>query len=79
VALLEAGVQGDNGPPTDALRALFVAWATERTPERQRHEARFVEMVLELDRSLNAAQRAAAVERAKDYAEDFRALARRSP
>jgi hypothetical protein len=77
VALLDRGVRDDGAPlPAEELRALFVAWGLERTPERRRRDEQFVQLLLGLDRSLSAAQRARVVERLSGYAEDARALAR---
>jgi hypothetical protein len=76
VALLDRGVREDSAPPVDALRALFIAWGIERTPERRRREEQFVQLLLELDRSLTTGQRARVVERLTGYAEDARALSR---
>ena len=76
VALLDQGVRDDSAPPADELRSLFVAWGLERTPERRRRDEHFAQLLLGLDRSLSAAQRARVVERLAGYAADARALAR---
>ena len=76
VALLDQGVRDDSAPPADELRSLFVAWGLERTAERRRRDEHFAQLLLGLDRSLSAAQRARVVERLTGYAADARALAR---
>lgn len=76
VAMVNRAVQTDSGPPPDQLRALFLGWGLERTPERRRHEEAFVQLLLRLDGSLTASQRARVVERLTAYAEDARVLAR---
>jgi hypothetical protein len=76
VTLLDRAVREDSAAPVDALRALFIAWGLEKTPERRRRDERFVELLLELDRCLTPAQRARVVERLTRYAEDARVLAR---
>jgi hypothetical protein len=76
VALLERGVREDSPPPAEELRSLFVAWGLERTPERRRRDEQFAQLLLGLDRSLTAAQRARVVERLTGYAADARHLAR---
>jgi Family of unknown function (DUF6279) len=76
VALLDRGVRNDSPPPAEELRALLVAWALERTPERRRRDELFTQLLLGLDRSLTAAQRARVVERLTGYAADARTLAR---
>jgi Family of unknown function (DUF6279) len=76
VALLERGVREDSPPPAEELRSLFVAWGLERTPERRRRDEQFAQLLLGLDRSLTATQRARVVERLTGYAADARALAR---
>ncbi len=77
VALLDRGVRDDSAPPpADELRSLFLAWGLERTPERRRRDEQFAQLLLGLDRTLTAAQRARVVERLTGYAEDARVLAR---
>src|SRR5262245_10099241 len=76
VALLNRTVQDDSAAPSDALRSLFIAWGLERTPERRVRDEQFVQLILGLDRSLDARQRTRVAERLAGYAEDARVLAR---
>lgn len=76
IGLLDHMVEVESAPRIQDLRAVLLAWGLERTPERRRREEHFVQLVLDLDRSLTATQRAHAVERLAAYAEDARALAR---
>jgi hypothetical protein len=76
MALLDQDDGGANGPNPKRLRAFFVAWEAERHAARREYNARFVQFMLELDRTLTPAQRAHAIERLRGYAEDARQLAR---
>lgn len=63
------------------LKPWALAWETSRAPvyaaaQRQVRE-RYVELLLEIDRSLSPEQREKAVARMRDYAETFAALSRR--
>lgn len=62
----------------EQLRAFFVEWEAERSVERRAYHARFVNLILELDRTLTASQRAHAIGRLGRYAEDCRQLSRAS-
>ncbi len=79
VTLLDRSVQDDAASPTEGLRSLFLAWGLERTPEQRLRDEQFVQLVLGLDRSLDANQRARVVQRLAGYAEDARVLARGNP
>ncbi len=63
------------------LRAYLVEWERHRSPEYERAarqwEGVLVQLLLDLDRTLSPKQRARAVQRMLDYAEDFRVLARK--
>lgn len=76
VHLLDRVVELESPPRVEDLRAALLAWGLERTPERRQREEHFVRLVLDLDRSLSATQRAHAVRRLGAYAEDARVLAR---
>ena len=65
-----------SGPTPERLRAFLVAWEGDRGAERRDYQARFVQLIVDLDRSLTATQRARAVERLNRYAEDLRVLSR---
>jgi hypothetical protein len=75
VEMLGRAVQADSPPRPADLQALFLAWGLGRTPEARGREEHFVQLLLDLDRSLTAAQRAQVVERLTGYAQDARALA----
>lgn len=64
------------------LTDIFTHPAAHRTPEFNaalaRWEADFIDLVLDLDRTLSAAQRAHALRRMQRYAEDFEALSSQS-
>lgn len=72
VTLLDRSVQDDTAAPAEGLRALFLAWGLERTSGRRLRDEQFVQLVLGLDRSLDASQRARVVQRLAGYAEDAR-------
>ena len=76
VALLvrDDGSARDTNPAQ--LRSFFVEWEAERSRAERADHARFVEMMLELDRTLTASQRAHAVARLERYIEDCRHLSR---
>ena len=77
LALLERNdAPAKNGPTPERLRAFFVAWESERTAERRDYQARFAQLIVDLDRTLTATQRAHAVQRLNRYAEDLRFLSR---
>jgi hypothetical protein len=76
VALLDQDDGATTGPIAKRLRAFFVAWEAERHAAHREYHARFVQFMLELDRTLTPAQRAHAIERLRGYAEDARQLAR---
>ena len=64
----------------ERVRGFFVNWERDRGAEHARlvreWEERLVQLMLDMDRSLSAEQRARGVERLERYAEDFRVLAR---
>jgi hypothetical protein len=64
----------------ERVRAFFSNWERDRGVEHARlvreWEERFVQLMLDMDRTLTVEQRARAVERLERYAEDFRVLAR---
>jgi hypothetical protein len=75
VAILRAREAGQK------LKPWALAWATDREPayaaaQRQVHE-RYVELLLDLDRTLSPEQREKAAARMRDYAETFSSLSRR--
>jgi hypothetical protein len=78
VELLERNVRAGNGEVTAELHSFLLAWESERDASRLAHQERFVELILDLDRTLTATQRERAVARLDRYAEDFQALARRA-
>jgi hypothetical protein len=78
VALLERHVRKDNGSLPGELRSFLLRWEAERSAQRREYHARFVKLIVDLDRTLTASQRTHAIERLGKYAEDFRALARRA-
>lgn len=61
------------------VRAFLLDWEAERGPEYKRlasdQEARFVQLMVDLDRTLTAKQRTHAVERLRRNAQELRALA----
>jgi hypothetical protein len=61
------------------VRAFLLDWEAERGPEYARlareQEARFVQLMVDLDRTLVPKQRATAVERLRRNAQELRALA----
>jgi len=79
VALLDRNVKDDAASPAEGLRSLSLAWGLERTPERRLRDEQFVQLVLGLDRSLDAEQRGRVIQRLAGYAEDARVLARGEP
>lgn len=77
VSGLDSAVDGAAAPPAAGLHALLLRWEAGRFADRD-HQARFVQLVLDLDRTLTAGQRAHAVERLAGYAADCRWLAQRT-
>jgi polyphosphate kinase 2 (PPK2 family) len=77
VALLKAYRSPEELEPR--LRSWLTEWEEGATPEYRRvselHREQYMQMLLELDRSLKPVQRAHAVTRLNDYAEVFTALA----
>lgn len=78
VALLARDEAPTKETNPEQLRSFFVSWEAERRIEQREFDARFVELILELDRTLTASQRAHAVGRLSRYAEDCRQLSRGS-
>ena len=78
VALLARDEAPANETNPEQLRSFFVSWEAERRIEQREFDARFVEFILELDRTLTASQRAHAIGRLSRYAEDCRQLSRGS-
>jgi len=76
VALFQRGAGAANGPMAERLRSFFLAWEAEGSAERREYHAHFVELILELERTLTASQRAHLIERLRRYAEDCRQLSR---
>jgi len=76
VALRLRDVGSAKGTSPEQLRSFLVGWEAERRIEQREYDARFVELILELDRTLTASQRAHAIGRLSRYAEDCRQLSR---
>lgn len=76
VALLDGDDGSSKRPSPARLRSFFVDWEAERSTARREYQARFVQLVLELDRTLTPSQREQAIERLGRYAEDCRQLSR---
>jgi hypothetical protein len=76
VALLlrDVGSAKEAGP--EQLRSFLVGWEAERRNAQREYDARFVELILQLDRTLTASQRTHAIGRLGRYAEDCRQLSR---
>jgi Family of unknown function (DUF6279) len=78
VALLKE--HRDSPHLAERIREFFVHWERDRGAEyaklAREWEERLVQLLLDMDRTLSAEQRARAVERFERYAEDFRSLAR---
>ena len=73
VELLQRNVRAGNGSPAEDLRSHLLAWEDRGVPKRE-FRARFVQLILDLDRTLTSSQRASAIERLRRYAEDCRQL-----
>jgi predicted HAD superfamily phosphohydrolase YqeG len=58
------------------LRSFFVGWEAESSAARREYHARFVQLVLDLDRTLTTSQRQRAIDQLRRYAEDCRQLSR---
>ncbi len=78
VQLLGRNIRAANGASPEELRSFLLAWESERSAQQRSHRERFIELILELDRTLSASQRAHAVARLERYAEDLQVLARRA-
>jgi hypothetical protein len=64
-------------PSADSLRSFFLSWEAERPVWERNYHARFVQLILDLDRTLTAGQRAHVIERLRAYREDVQWLSRR--
>jgi hypothetical protein len=78
VRLLRRNIRAANGASPEELRSFLRAWESERGAEQRSYREKFVALILELDRTLSASQRAHAVARLQRYAADFQELARRA-
>jgi len=76
VELLRWDIRAANGSPAEDLRAQLLGWEDQGAPKRA-YQARFVQLIVDLDRTLTPSQRASAIERLSRYAEDCRQLERR--
>jgi hypothetical protein len=76
VALLVREVGSAKATSPEQLRSFLVGWEAERRIAQREYDARFVELILQLDRTLTASQRTHAIGRLGRYAEDCRQLSR---
>jgi len=76
VELLRRDIRAANGSPAEDLRAHLLGWEDEGAPKRD-YQARFVQLIVDLDRTLTPSQRASVIERLSRYVEDCRQLERR--
>jgi Family of unknown function (DUF6279) len=75
---LLALLQHDGGPDKAQLRSFFLAWEADGPARDAEYHARYVELILGLDRSLTSSQRARVTEHLRQYAEDARQLSSRN-
>lgn len=76
--LLEALEPAGDAAWRGVLRALLLEWLADRDALTREYRPRFVQLILDVDRSLTDRQRTHAVARLRGYAEDARWLARRA-
>ena len=76
VVLLERNDAAPKRPDPERLRSFFVGWEAESSAARREYHARFVQLILDLDRTLTTSQRQRAIDQLRRYAEDCQQLSR---